>query len=136
MKVKKYESFTLVLFMSVFIIIIEIIFVAYLISTKEYKYDKIDGVVVKDNLIDVIISKEQRNVMYKNNYLYMNDKRIRYSIEEERTNTYKHNGKNYYELIISYKFDKKHKSSDIISISIKKEKYRFIEIFRLIWDGD
>ena len=136
MRIKKYEKFTLVLFVSVFIFVTEVIFGIYLISTKEYKYDKIEGVVVKDNLLDIVISKEQRNVMYKNNYLHMNDRKIRYKIEEERTNIYKHNGRNYYELLISYKFDKKHKSSDIISISIKREKYRLIEIFKLIWDGD
>ena len=136
MKVKKYERFTLMLFICILVFTFEVIFVIYLISTKEYKYDKINGVVVKNNLIDIIISKEQRDIMYKNNYLYMNEKKIKYKIEEERKNVYKHNGKKYYELLISYRFDKKYKSSGIISISIKRKKYRLIEIFKLIWDGD
>ena len=49
---------------------------------------------------------------------------------------FRSNGKQYHELLIDFRFDKKYKTSDVVTISIKKEKYRLIEMFKLIWDGD
>ena len=55
MKIKKYEKYSLVISMCIIIFIIEVIFTFLLITTKEYKYKKINGVVVKDNLVDIVI---------------------------------------------------------------------------------
>ena len=136
MKIKQYEKYSLVISMCIIIFIIEVIFTFLLITTKEYKYKKINGVVVKDNLVDIVIPSKEKNIIYKNKYLYLNDKKIKFKIVEEKKNVYKHNKEKYHELLVSYKFDKKYKTSDILSISIKKEKYRLIEIFKLIWEGD
>ena len=121
MKIKKYEKCSLVISMCIIIFIIEVIFTFLLITTKEYKYKKINGVVVKDNLVDIVIPSKEKNIIYKNKYLYLNDKKIKFKIVEEKKNVYKHNKEKYHELLVSYKFDKKYKTSDILSISIKKK---------------
>lgn len=136
MKTRKYEKFSLVLFLCLFVLFLEFIFILFLFNNKEYKYDQYTGVVVKDNLMTIIIPKEKRKILYKNRYLYHNDKKIKYKIIEEKKNLYKNNGKQYHELLIDFRFDKKYKTSDVVTISIKKEKYRLIEMFKLIWDGD
>ncbi len=136
MKTRKYEKFSLVLFLCLFVLFLEFIFILFLFNNKEYKYDQYTGVVVKDNLMTIIIPNEKRKVLYKNRYLYHNDKKIKYRIIEEKKNLYKNNGKQYHELLIDFRFDKKYKTSDVVTISIKKEKYRLIEMFKLIWDGD
>lgn len=136
MKTRKYEKFSLVLFLCLFVLFLEFIFILFLFNNKEYKYDQYMGVVVKDNLMTIIIPKEKRKILYKNRYLYHNDKKIKYKIIEEKKNLYKNNGKQYHELLIDFRFDKKYKTSDVVTISIKKEKYRLIEMFKLIWDGD
>ena len=136
MKTRKYEKFSLVLFLCLFVLFLEFIFILFLFNNKEYKYDQYTGVVVKDNLMTIIIPKEKRKILYKNRYLYHNDKKIKYRIIEEKKNLYKNNGKQYHELFIDFRFDKKYRTSDVVTISIKKEKYRLIEMFKLIWDGD
>lgn len=136
MKTRKYEKFSLVLFLCLFVLFLEFIFILFLFNNKEYKYDQYTGVVVKDNLMTIIIPKEKRKILYKNRYLYHNDKKIKYKIIEEKKNLYKNNGKQYHELLIDFRFDKKYRTSDVVTISIKKEKYRLIEMFKLIWDGD
>ena len=136
MKTRKYEKFSLVLFLCLFVLFLEFIFILFLFNNKEYKYDQYTGVVVKDNLMTIIIPNEKRKVLYKNRYLYHNDKKIKYKLIEEKKNLYKNNGKQYHELLIDFRFDKKYKTSDVVTISIKKEKYRLIEMFKLIWDGD
>lgn len=136
MKPKKYESFSFIIFICIITFILELIFILILYENKEFKYEKITGTVVKDNIITLVISSTNKKLLYKNKYLYINDKKRKYKIVEERK-SYIKQGKNiYYEVLISFKFDKEYKSSDIMSISIKKEKYRIIEIFKLIWDGD
>ena len=136
MKIKKYEKFSFVLFIYLFTFILEFIYVIVLFENKEYKYEKITAMVVKNNLAIIVISPQNKKLLYKNKYLFINNKKKKYEIVEERNNTIRQGKNKYYEVLIKFKFDKNYKSSDIMSISIKKEKYRMIEIFSLIWDGD
>lgn len=136
MKTKKYEQQSFVIFACVLILILEIIFVITIYKHKEYKYEKLTATVIKDNLVVLVISSNTKKVLYKNKYLYLNDKKKKYKIIEEKQSVIKKGKKKYYEVLINYKFDKQYKTSDIMFISIKKEKYRIIEIFKLIWDGD
>lgn len=136
MKIKKYENFSFVLFICITTFILEFIFIIILCNNKEYKYERINTTVVKDNLVLLVIPSDNKNLLYKNKYLYFKDQKKKYKIVEERKSSIKQGNKKYYEILISFKFDKEYKSSDIMTISIKKEKYRIIEIFKLIWDGD
>lgn len=136
MKIKKYEQQFFVIFACVLIIILEIIFLITIYKYKEYKYEKLTATVIKDNLVVLVISSNTKKVLYKNKYLYLNDKKINYKIIEEKQSVIKNGKEKYYEVLINYKFDKQYKTSDIMFVSIKKEKYRIIEIFKLIWDGD
>lgn len=136
MKIKKYENFSFVLFICITTFILEFIFIIILCNNKEYKYERINTTVVKDNLVLLVIPLDNKNLLYKNKYLYFKDQKKKYKIVEERKSSIKQGNKKYYEILISFKFDKEYKSSDIMTISIKKEKYRIIEIFKLIWDGD
>lgn len=136
MRIKKYEKNSFVLFICFIIFIFELIFFILIYERKEYKYEKITTTVVKKNLVLIVVSKDTKQILYKNKYLYLNDKKKKYAIVEERESVIRQGRKKYYELLISYKFDKNYKSSDIMSVSVKNEKYRMIEIFKLIWDGD
>lgn len=136
MKTKKYERQSFVIFACILILIFKIIFVITIYNYKEYKYEKLTATVIKDNLVVLVISSNTKKLLYKNKYLYLNDKKISYKIIEEKQSVIKNGKENYYEILINYKFDKQYKTSDIMFVSIKKEKYRIIEIFKLIWDGD
>ena len=136
MRTKKYEKFSIIIILCFLTFIFELLFVLFLYNSKDYKYEKITASVVKDNLVLLVVPSKNKKVLYKNKYLYLNDKKKKYKIVEERKYAIKQGKKKYYEVLISYKFDKEYKSSDIMSISIKNEKYRLIEIFKLIWDGD
>ena len=80
----------------------------------------------------VVASPTTRKILYKNKYLYSNDKKIKYEIIEEQDKI----DDNYNEILIKYNFNKEYKDKETISISVKKEKYKLIEIFKIIWDGD
>lgn len=136
MKLRNYEKKTMVITMCLIIFLCELTLLFVLYKEKEYKYEDINGIVMKDNIVVLILSKEEKQLIYKNRFLYVDDKKIDFKIIEDKNVIIKNNNKKYYEVLIGFKFNKKYKVNDSILISIKEEKYRLIEIFKIIWDGD
>lgn len=135
MKVKCYEKILLIRLLIIGILILELIFFFLLYSYKEFNYKKINGIVVKDNVMALVLSKEEREILYKNSYLLMNDKLKKYIILEDNGVFIKKRNKKYYEIIIKVKIDRQYKTNDSIEINLKDNKYRVIEMFKLIWGG-
>ena len=135
MKVRNYEKKEFIIFLSILIFIIEIIFFIVLFNTKDNKYIKVSSIVIKDNLVLVVVSKNTRKTIYSNKVLYLNDSLKKYKIVEDRGVVLKKNNKNYYELVLEVDFKNK-KVNDILELVIKYKKFRLIEIFKLIWEGD
>ena len=135
MRLRNYEKKSMVITICLILLLFETIFLYTLYKEKDYKYENLNGIVMKDNIVVLILSKEQKKLIYKNSFFYVDDKKTDFKIVEDKNVIIRRN-KNYYEVLISFKFDKKYKVNDSILISIKKEKYRLIEIFRIIWDGD
>ena len=135
MKVKSYEKTTLLKILITAILTLELVFFFLLYSHKEFNYKKIDGIVVKDNVMVLVLSKEERNILYKNSTLLMNDKLRRYKVLEDNGVFIKKGKKKYYEIIIKTKFDKEYKANDSVEINLKDNKFRIIEMFKLIWGG-
>lgn len=99
---------------------------------KIYDYQKLTGIVLKDDLLIVVASKEERKLLHNNSSIYLNSKKESFNILEDRGAIITQNGKKYYELLIDTKFDKKYKANDTLSVSIKTKKKRLIEIFKVI----
>ena len=135
MKVRNYEKKDFIIFLSILIFIVLIIFFIVLFNTKENKYIKVSSIVIKDNLVLVVVSKNTRKTIYSNKVLYLNDSLKKYKIVEDRGVVLKKNNKNYYELVLEVDFKNK-KVNDILELVIKYKKFRLIEIFKLIWEGD
>ena len=133
MKVRNYEKTGIIHFLIVLIITLEILFIIFLITLKENKYLKISSIVVKDNIVLVMVNKEERKLLYNNKKLYYEDQQIKYKILEDKGIVLK---KKYYEILIKFKFPKHKKTNDILELVIKKERIRLIEIFKTIMEGD
>lgn len=136
MKTKNYEKKTLVYSLVIITFILEIITSFYIFTTKIYQYKKITGVILQDNLILVYADKNDKRIIYKNKVLYINDKKTKYEIEEDRGVTIKNNKKDYSELILKLKLDGNYKLNDVVEITIQDKKVRLINLFKIIWEGD
>lgn len=136
MKKRNYENNSLILYISLFIIISELLFIILLTSHKEYMYKKEYGLVVKQNLITIIMSNKERQILNKNNYIYVNSIKKKYKVIEIRKDSITKNKEKYSEVILKFKFDKKYKTNDIIEIVIKDDKKSIVEMFKLLWEGD
>lgn len=135
MKIKTYEKIVLIKLLIMGIFILELVFFYLLYSHKEFNYKKIDGIIVKDNVVALVLTKEDKKILYKNSNLIMNDKIRKYTILEDEGVFIKKGNKKYYEVLIKTKTDKKYKTSDSIQVNLKDNKYRIIEMFKLIWGG-
>jgi len=84
----------------------------------------------------IVVSKAERKIIYKNHFLYHNNKKIKYEVLEDRGAIITKGKTKYYEILLNFKFLKKYKANDILELSIKEKKYKVIEIFKIIWEGD
>ena len=112
----------------------ELISIIVLLTIKTNKYFKISGIVIKDNLIFVIVDKDERRIVYSDKVLYFNNKRYKYNIAEDRGIVMKKNNENYYQLVLEFKL-KNMKANDVVEIVFTKGRMRLIEIFKIIWEG-
>lgn len=135
MKKRNYENNILILFLAIILFIFEIIFILILFLKKEYNYIKLTGIVMKDNVLIVVVSKNEKTYFHNNFFLYLEGKKKRFKIIEDRGAIMSHNKKKYHELLINVDFNKKYKANDTISLSIKTKKKRLIEIFKIIGEG-
>ena len=136
MKVRNYEKKILINFLLIFLILLEIIIFILCFINKMNVYENISGIVLKDDLVVLIVNNETKKNIYKNTLLYLNNKKIKYEIVEDRGYILKRNKEEYSEILISFKFDKNYKVNDSLQLMLKKEKVRIIEIFKIIWEGD
>lgn len=136
MKIRNYEKTKLLKLGIIFIFILEILFIIYLINKKIYSYNRISTIVQSKNIVVTIVSKEERKILYNNSILFYKDKKIKYKIIKDNGIIMERNNKEYYEILLEFKFDKNYKTNDTLIITLRKNKRKLIEIFKLIWDGD
>ncbi len=133
---RNYEKKTFVLFLFVVLTGLECLLILFLIKIKIEEVQKISGFVSKKDHITVIVSKKEKQGIYQNKKLRIKDKYYSYEIGENKGVILKKNHQKYYEIIIHLKNKNKLKTSDSTEIIIHKKNIRFIEIFKIIWEGD
>lgn len=136
MKIRNYENKNIIYFILIILIILEIVILIYFYNEKIYKYENIQGTVVKDNLVNLIVTDKQNKIINKNSNLYLNSKIKKYKVIKDDGYILKRNNIKYRSLLIKVKFDKNYKANDSIELIFKSKKIRIIEIFKTIWEGD
>ena len=136
MKIRNYEKENIIYILIVLLFIIESIFIFNLFHKKEFIYKKMTGIVMKDNIMLLVSSKEQNKLLNKNKYLYINNKKKKYKIIEVKRNIITKGKTKYNETLIEIKFDKKYKPNDMIDVVLKDKKIYIFELFRNVIRGD
>ena len=134
MRLKKYERKGTI-FLAVFLLtVVEILFFVLLYVQKMAVYENFQAVVRKDDVVTLVVDQEQLMLFRKNEYMYVNDRRVKFSVIKTLRNVLERKKIKYHEIYIKFSFDNK-KENDVIDISIEKEKIRGIEIFKVIMKG-
>ena len=136
LKNKSYESTGLILFMSIFLILLIIIFFIGIGYKKIDRYDIVSGIVYTDELLLLVVDEDERDSLYNNSNFYIDDKKTKYKINEDRGITMNKDNKDYYELLVKLNLNNKYKLNDVVDISLKIKGERMVNIFKLIWEDD
>ncbi len=130
MKIKNYETKILIIVVVIVIFIVEITSIGILNTIKIIEYKNYSMIVLDKNRAMVYISSKDKNIWYKNKYLYINNTKVKYNIEEITKDN------NYMRFIIKLKFPPKQHTNDIITISIEDKRINIIKIINRTWGGD
>ncbi len=134
MRSKKYERKGTIFFVVFLLTVVEILFFVLLYVQKMAVYENFQAVVRKDDVVTLVVDQEQLMLFRKNDYMYVNDRRVKFSVIKTLRNVLERKNIKYHEIYIKFSFDNK-KENDVIDISIEKEKIRGIEIFKVIMKG-
>lgn len=132
MKIKNYEKQSGILILSFIILFLEIIFSIVLFINKEYHYQKMTGIITKENIVTVLTTQKGKKILYKNKFLYLKDNKLKYKIVEDTSIPEIEEKNNYYEIKIKIKLKNNFKINKQILFSIKTKKYRLIKMFDVI----
>ena len=134
MKVRNYEKKYLIILLMVLLLFSEILIVITLSIIKVEEYSKITGVVIKDNLVLIVVDKNERKTIYSNKILFFNNTKSKYQIIEDRGIVMTKNTKDYYQLVLKFSFKNK-KVNDVLEMVFIKGRIHLINIFKIIWEG-
>lgn len=136
MKVRNYEKQGLIILILLILITIEVLSFIVLYNYKVYKYKKLTGIISNNNIVTLIVDKEEKKLLYKNKIVYLNNKLLEYKILEDKGYITKKDNTKYYEIIIFVKTPKNKKSSDYVELSIKNKKINILKLIKKIGEGD
>ena len=136
MKVRNYEKQVLIIFILIILIIIEVLSIIVLYNYKIYKYKKLTGIISNNNIVTLVVDKNDKKLLYKNKKVYIDNKYLSYEILEDKGYIAKKNNTKYYEMLIYVKTPKNKKNSDYIELSIKNKKINILKLLKKIGEGD
>ncbi len=134
MKRRNYEKKKGILTLIFFFCLLEILLLFHFIKEKWNDYQVFQGVVVKNDLVILILSQKELDYFYQNHFIYVANQRVKFHIKKITREVLTRGKKSYHEVILSFPFSNKRKENDVILLSIRTKRKRFIEIFNIIWE--
>lgn len=134
MKIKRYERIYLLIYMIILLFIFEILFFSYMFFYERYNYIKYNGVLRTSGFVMVMVKDIDVEYFYQSNYLYNDSKKKKFEIIEVNKNIYKSDDCYYHSILINVDTDKKLIDNDLYEFSLKTEKVKSINIFKMIWE--
>ena len=135
-KVKKYEAITFITVLSFLVFIFEICSLTIFSRSRITDYFQLSSLVTDKNEIRLIVDGNERKALYDNSVLYIDDKKIPYSIKIDNGVLWQKEKTKYYEIILKLKLKKKYNLNDIVVVSLTKEKVNLIKAIIKTWGGD
>ena len=131
MKTRCYERLEGIQYLIILLFFIEGMGMIYLREVKMRKYNLYSAILTSKNEIVIIANNINRKVIYKNTFLYLKNKKKKYTlIEDHKLN------KNTHEIHLSVSLNNQYKTNDILVVAIEKQKINIYEILKDIWGGD
>ena len=133
MKLKNYEKTTFFILFFLFLLLFASFLVSFLYHVKIGKYLILNGTVLKENTVYMVVSYDERKVIYKNSNLFIHDLEMRYKIVEDRGVILEKDHKKYYELWVEFPFDEKYREEEILNLSFKNGNITIMDAIKSVW---
>jgi hypothetical protein len=102
---------------------------------KSFRYQKYSGVVTNNNELVLLVTKKEKKLLYQNSYAYVNDKKRKYEVIEDKGFIMKKNNIKYDEIIIKIK-KLNQKVNDTAIFSIKNKKDSWMKLLNIMEEDD
>lgn len=133
---KKYENLINIKVVTVLLIIIQLIFILLMTNYKIYKNKSLTCIVMNKNICLLVLDSKEKELLYKNTKLFVNDKENKFNIVEDNNVVVTNGKKKYKEILIKVDLVKSYKTNDTVNLTIRERKIKLIEIFKVILEGD
>ncbi len=130
LKTKKYEKTTCIFLIIIVLVFVEIILFVNIKSIKVVSYHQIPLILSNEREGYVVVNQKDRMNLYKNKYLYIQNKKIEYEMLEDQ----KIKERNEYQITI--KLSKKIKQKEMVMMTIENKKISVIDMMINAWGGD
>ncbi len=130
LKTKKYEKTTCIFLIIIVLVFVEIILFLNTKSIKVVSYHQIPLILSNEREGYVVVNQKDRMNLYKNKYLYIQNKKIEYEMLEDQ----KIKERNEYQITI--KLSKKIKQKEMVMMTIENKKISVIDMMINAWGGD
>ena len=133
---KNYEKIGLIIFVVFIFIFIEIIVISVFYSKKYRNYKVLSTIVVTSNYTKSYLDSNDYKMIRSGNYLYLDNKKMKYEIIDVKKNVLKQQDKWYHEVLLKIKYPNNYNYNDTITISVYNRKEFLFNIFRKCWEDD
>lgn len=134
MKLVNYEKKNVLILLIILMFIFLSLLIFYTFSIKINSYVLMSGRVRKNDLVELLVSDDELNILYKNKFVYVSDLKKKFFISDVSKNILVEKDIKYSLVLIEV--DLSLKDGDIVEVSFKNKRIKLWEIFKVIWEGE
>lgn len=133
---KNYEKYYLTIVLTILLLLTEFCLLSFSLQKRIIIYRSLTSTVITHDLIEVVMDDKDLKALYKNKYLYYNNKKYPIKIEKITRNILQRNNNYYHYVILDLKLPKKVKVNDVIKFNLEDYKISLVDMFKTCWKGD
>ncbi len=135
MKLAKYESKVLVFAMTFILALMFVLITMFSFNDHIRIYKVINASVIKDNLVEALVTDKELKTIYHNKYLFVDKKKRLIKIERIDRNILKRESKNYHNVLLKVNLNSKVKTNDLVALLFFDKKVDVISMIKIVWKG-
>lgn len=129
----KYKKTQLIISVMILLFIIELCFFNYCMNNDIKIYKKLNGVIISDNIVQLLVDDHELKILYSNKYVYIKNKRYKKEEHNITKKILKRRGKYYHYISLNINLENKYKMNDVIPITVYDKKEKIISIFKILF---
>lgn len=132
---KKYEKVDNLIIISWLFLFIVLVIGWIILKEKIYSYKKYSGVLYTDEILEVILSKDDTKLLQRNKEVYILNKKYNIKVSRVEEDILKRDGKKLNQVFLDFSKDLG-TTGDVVEFTVIKRRIKGINVFKIIWEGD